>query len=382
LAIELADPPGAAVQRQSRVVAACLRAAYAWSERESRPGAMREVARMTGVVMEALGPGRGPVTPMTLAECLRRPLGELASLAGGDPSDEIAAAVLLDGDQLADAAYDLACEFALPLTPDAETAPWLPSWTRMRAEQVENQAFAVLKEAGDDAAYTRARRFLIEHPAGDRQELSEQLAAAGAKPVRYGDLVADQKYPCGETSWWWWPCPVCRWPMAVTGNSVRCRYRPHQAVYQAVRGRPGSPPRLHRTGDHAPVAPKARPAASAACVAPGIWRFIVVPGASELRIAVDLEKLGADVQMWPEGDTYDLRVSVGTLVRTFDVKEYRSARRLISDLRDRPPHAAVLLPKGCEHQAELVIAALPSLTVCTETVLRRRVKQSVPKGNP
>jgi hypothetical protein len=117
LTIELADPPGAAGQRQSRVVAACLRAAYAWSERESHPAAMREVARMTGVVMEALGPGRGPVTPMTLIECLRRPLGELASLAGGDLGEEIAAAVLLDGDRLADAVYDLACEYALPLKP-------------------------------------------------------------------------------------------------------------------------------------------------------------------------------------------------------------------------------------------------------------------------
>jgi hypothetical protein len=381
LTIELADPPGAAGQRQSRVVAACLRAACAWSERESRPAAMREVARMTGVVMEALGPGRGPVTPMTLIECLRRPLGELASLAGGDPGEEIAAAVLLDGDQLADAVYDLACEYALPLTPDAETAPWLPSWTNMRAEQVENQAFTVLKEAGDDAAYARARRFLIEHPAGDRQELSEQIAAAGAKPVKYQGLMADQQYESGKTSWWW-PCPVCRWPMAVTGDSVRCRYRPHQAAYQVMRVKPGSQPRLQRTGDHGPAAPKAGPAASAACVAPGVWRFIVVPGATELRLAADLENLGAEVQMWPEGDSYDLHVTAGTLVRTFDVKEYRSTRRLISALRDKPPNAAVLLPRGCEHQAEHIAAALPSLAVCTETVLRRQVKRSAPRSNP
>ena len=380
MTIELADPPGAAGQRQSRVVAACLRAAYAWSERESHPAAMREVARMTGVVMEALGPGRGPVTPMTLIECLRRPLGELASLAGGDLGEEIAAAVLLDGDRLADAVYDLACEYALPLTPDAETAQWLPSWTNMRAEQVENEAFAMLKEAGDDAAYARARRFLIEHPADDRQALSEQVAATGAKPVKYGDLAADQQYASGKTSWWW-SCPVCRWPMAVTGDLVRCRYRPHQAVYQVMRVKPGSQPRLQRTGERGPAAPKACPAAGAACVAPGVWRFIVVPGATELRIAGALENLGAEVRMWPEGDAYDLHVTAGALVRAFDVKEYRSARRLISDLRDKPPHAAVLLPKGCEHQAEFIAAALPSLAVCTETALCRQVKRSAPRRN-
>src|ERR1035441_7524262 len=95
-------------------------------------------------------------------------------------------------------------------------------------------------------AVARARRFLIEHPAGDRQELSEQVAAAGAKPVKYEGLMADQQYESGKTSWWW-PCPVCRWPMAVTGDSVRCRYRPHQAAYQVMRVKPGSQPRRQPT---------------------------------------------------------------------------------------------------------------------------------------
>ena len=170
MTISLASPPDGARQRQSRVVAACLRAAYAWSERESRPGAMREIARMTGVVMEALGPGRGPASPMALIGCLRRPLGELVTLAGEEPGsadDAITEAVLLDSDRLADAAYDMACEYAQQLTTAAETAAWLPSWTRMRAEQVENEAFSALVESGDKDAYTRARRLIVEYPAGD-----------------------------------------------------------------------------------------------------------------------------------------------------------------------------------------------------------------------
>ena len=107
-----------------------------------------------------------------------------------------------------------------------------------------------------------------------------------------------------------------------------------------------------------------------------MWRYIVVPGASELRIATDLEKLGADVRMWPEMDSYDLHVSAGTLERSLDVKEYRSARRLIENLRSRVPQAAVLLPKSHEHQADLIAAALPSVTVITETALRRQVRQA------
>lgn len=379
MTISLASPPDGAQQRQSRVVAACLRAAYAWSERESRHGAMREIARMTGVVMEALGPGRGPASPMALIGWLRRPLGELVTLVGEEPGsadDAITEAVLLDSDRLADAAYDMACEYAQQLTTAAETAAWLPSWTRMRAEQVENEAFSALVESGDKDAYTRARRLIVEYPAGKREELSAQIVAARARcPVKYLDLSADQQYTVPGGSWWW-PCPACRWPMTVTGEAVRCRYRPHQAVYQAIQGRAGTPPRLLRTGDRAPGTPRARPAGGAVCVDPGVWRYIVVPGASELRIATDLEKLGAAVRMWPEMDSYDLHVSAGALERRLDVKEYRSARRLIEDLRSRVPRAAVLLPKSHEHQADLIATALPSVTVITETLLRRQVRQA------
>lgn len=170
--------------------------------------------------------------------------------------------------------------------------------------------------------------------------------------------------------------------MAVTGDTVRCRYRPHRAAYQAVPGRAGSPPRLLRTGDRAPGSvPRARPAGNAVCVDPGVWRFIVVPGASEIRIATELRLLGADVRMWPDMDAYDLHVSAGTLDRRLDVKEYRSARRLIEDLRSKAPRAAVLLPKSHEHQADLITAALPSITVITETTLRRQVRQAA-RRNP
>jgi hypothetical protein len=245
----------------------------------------------------------------------------------------------------------------------------------MRAEQVENAAFSALVESGDKDAYTRARRLITEYPAGDKEELSAQVAATGRCPVKYGPLSADQMYAAASGAWWW-PCPACRWPMTVTGDAVHCRYRAHQAVYQAMPRRPGARPRLLRTGDRVPGSvPQARPAGSVVCVDPGVWRYIVVPGATEIRIATDLEKLGAGVEMWPEMDAYDLRVIAGTLDLHLDVKEYRSARRLIENLRSRAPRAAILLPKSHEHQADLITAALPSVTVITETALRRQVRQ-------
>ena len=375
-------------EQQSRLVAAALRAAYAWSERAGHPEAMKEISRMTGVVMEALGPGTGPAAPMQLVGFLRRPLGELLSLAspGRDVAadDPVSEAVLLRPDgRLADAAYDVACEYARQLAQSFETAEWLPPWTRMRAEQIQNQVFAALVESGDQDSYTRARRFLVHYPASDRPGLSARLAAAGTRcAARYSAVPPEQRYP-GADGQWWWPCPACKWPMTVTGDQVRCRYRLHQAFYQAVPGQAAtSPPRLLRTGDRRTRAvPRPWPARDAVCVDPGVWRYIVVPGASELRIAAALEKAGAEVRLWPGMDAYDLLVRAGTLERRLDVKEYLSARKLIEDLRDSPPRAEVLLPATHEHQADLITTALPSLQVVTETALRRQVRQAA-RRNP
>jgi hypothetical protein len=377
MTLNLADPPGSVRQRQARVVAASLRAAYAWSERKTHPEAMREIARMTGVVMEALGPGQGPTSPMQLVGLLRCPLGDLLSLTGGT-DDPVAEAVLLNPrDGLADTAYDRACEYAQQLT-QSMAAGWLPSWTRMRAEQIQHEVFAALVESGDPGSYVLGRRFLIDHPASDPEQLSSQLLAAGARlAARYSPLPPDQHYQAAGGRRWWWPCPVCQWPMTVTGDYVRCRYLPHQAVYQAVSGRTSSPPRLLRTDDRSPrCVPAARRAENAVCVDPGVWRYIVVPGASEVRIATSLEKLGADVRLWPDMDAYDLHVRAGRLERRLDVKEYRSARRLVEDLRDKPPSVTILLPASHEHQLDVISAGLPTVKVMTETALRRQVRQA------
>ena len=388
MTISLASPPDGARQRQSRVVAACLRAAYAWSERESRPGAMREIARMTGVVMEALGPGRGPASPMQLVECLRRPLGELVTLAGEEPGsadDAIAAAVLLDGDRLADAVYDMACEYAQQLTTAAETAAWLPSWTRMRAEQVENEAFSALVESGDKDAYTRARRLIIEYPAGEREELSAQIVAARARcPVKYSALSADQQYTAPGGSWWW-PCPACRWPMAVTGETGAL---PVPAPPGRLPGRPGTGRVTAAAAAHRRPRPGQRAAGtsrpeSAVCVDPG-------------RVALHRRprRLGTQDRHGP-GEAGRRRPDVAGdgLLRPARQRGHAGAPAgrqgvpLSAQAHRGPPQtgvprAAVLLPKSCEHQADLIAAALPSVTVITETMLRRQVRQAAARRNP
>jgi hypothetical protein len=51
-------------ERRAVVTTAALRSAVAWSRRSGEARAWREVARMTGVIMNARGPDIGPVVKL------------------------------------------------------------------------------------------------------------------------------------------------------------------------------------------------------------------------------------------------------------------------------------------------------------------------------
>ncbi|WP_409465196.1 hypothetical protein [Amycolatopsis sp. GA6-003] len=367
------------------VVAATVRAAYAWSKRHEQPGAMREAARMTGVVMAAHGPGKGPVTPAELAEALHRPLGELPCLKDC-PETEAAEMILLENGQLTAAVYDLACEYSAPLGEAIGRAAWLPTWTRMRADQIRQEAYTAMIATGRQEDYVASRKFLIEHPAGQFDTLREQLSKEGARlaPYGYEEIPEDQLHRDQNSQAWWFPCPVCRWPMAVTGDLVRCRYRPHSASYR-IRRRPASArPALDRVDAGPRIAtPKAALAAGARCVNAGIWRFVVVPGAAELRLYRALDKPGVEVQLWPGADSYDLHVKVGRHEYKADLKEYQSIGRLVDHLTTTRPTAEVVLPVTHEHQLSALENAVPhGVRVTTETRFRTRILNLRRRTNP
>jgi len=140
---------------------------------------------MTGVIMHAFGPGAGPVTPSGLVPFLRRPLGDLLPSAGERSAlDDV---VLLDLDDLTDAAMEIACDYNHALFYGRDpAAEWLPAWAWQRAEQVERLSFQSLVQAGNHA---------------------------GARLVAdYGPIPPDRVYRYGrdEGAECWWPCPVCR----------------------------------------------------------------------------------------------------------------------------------------------------------------------------
>lgn len=383
----------AASLRGRTVVVAALRAAYAWSVRLERQQAMPEISRMAAIVMAAFGPGRGPTTPREFVTALAgKELGTLLDGAG-EIDGEMAAAVLLTEDgELTDAAYSLGAEFVVPLGVPSDNAEWLPSWTRMRSEEIRRRTFKALVDRGDQKYYVAGRRLLIEHPAGeDKDELRELLAEQGFSGLtRYSEPQGDQVYRLDDGSGWWWPCKECWWPMGVTGGKparVRCRYALHKALYEAIAPEKGQrSPRLRPVGEFtATRAPRARRTENAWCVDPGVWRHIVVPGRTELRLHDQLSRLKRSdgstirVDLWPEVDgvvdAFDLHVHVGRGYRV-DVKEYRTIWRLVADLREKPPRAPVLLPKDCEWQKERV-AALSGITVYTETEFMRMIRRAL-----
>jgi hypothetical protein len=340
---------------------------------------MHEIARMTGVIMEAQGAGHAPHTPLDLVRALRGPLNKLPIFADSD--DPVSQVTLLcDESELSPDVQDLICEYVMPLNVLTDSGSWLPDWTRMRSDQIRHQVFAAMTSMKKQEVYVTSRRLLIEHPAGTAREIGELVSKSEIRVASgYQAIPGRQLHRTEPDMAWWWHCPDCRWPMMVSRGVVRCGYRPHSCVYEVIKVLANGRPTLRRIdegpGPRRP--PEARKAMDAVCLDMGVWRFIVVPGSNELRIHTQLQRLGAQVELWPVFDSYDLRVMAGDHEFTVDVKEYRSAPRLISDLRAKPPRARVLLPKSHEYQYETLRAALPRLPITTEKRFLAQVRRAL-----
>ncbi|MEV0269774.1 hypothetical protein AB0H43_13430 [Hamadaea sp. NPDC050747] len=368
-------------ETRSRITTAALRAAFAWSARSHELRAVEELARMTGVIMFEHGPGRGPVTPMDLVRLLRQPMRNLwpASLAGESADPALDDLVLLTaGDALSDDAYDVGSDYICGVMAGRDPArDWLPSWAWMRANDVEEQVFGALRKSGDPLAYTVNRRFIVEHPAGHQEEVADACNMAGAQRLaRYIPMPSSKLYR-NRDGVWWWPCPVCRWPMAVEAHMARCAYRHHRAVFQIV----DTPGRLHllptdpdghlRSVAYEPQIPAAQPADGAIQVDEPVWRFIVVPGASELRMWTALDGHGVPVVLYPGFDRCDLDIADGRWEA--DVKEHNSVGGLLRHLEDKPLKAThLVLPQSHAGQANGLRGRIPQ-RVLTENELYKEV---------
>ena len=71
----------------------------------------------------------------------------------------------------------------------------------------------------------------------------------------------------------------------------------------------------------------------------GIRRFIAAPGRAELRLADKLKELGLDVELWPNFDSYDLRIVFPDQeVWAIDVKDWVNPFLLANKVKKQSPY--------------------------------------------
>lgn len=341
--------------RRDALVTAMVRAGYSFSVRHDEPAAWLEMARMTGVVMAACGPGRGPSTVDGLLAALEQPLAELAP----DLLSDTAVAdvrVLVDG-ELNDEVLERCCERVVEvLGKNDARSQWLPSWTYTRGEMVETDAFRRLSDGANAAQYTAGRRFVIEHPAGAFDELTRAADDLGSlRPsIEYRVLPSNRVYQ-GR---FWWACPVCRFPMRVEGNRVWCTYGPHQAQYfvRRIAGSRGGPLLALRDGG-VPGRPPAAQAfhadgpSQSLCVPVSVWRHIVVSGVTELELYRWLERQKLKhpgllkIGLYPGKDKADVSVEIEAVgySELFDVKDVFDPVLLAEKVLSNPLAAKVIV---------------------------------------
>lgn len=320
---------------------------------------------MVAVLNHALGPARQLDGPAMLVDGLHEPLSSfLPSLAPADePLGEVAF-ISAEG-RIAPEVHDWAGEYANALYATSEDTgvAWLPKWSWQRAEQVERSFNAAIRTS-TAPGYSHTREFVIQNPAGSEVELLAARDRVGALPAgEYGPIPGDRTIGS-----WWWPCPTCGWPMRVLGDRVRCDIRDHDADFCAssTSAARTQAPALTCQTSMKQRKPQARDARQCVSVAESIWRFIVVPGLAELKLRDRLAALdGVQISMWPDKDTYDLRVELPSGdVLDVDVKDHARAATIISD----PPTANwLVVPNSRKQQVAVLRERLPDKHVMTSS---------------
>jgi len=171
-------------------------------------------------------------------------------------------------------------------------------------QQLIRSVFHACMEANTTSAYVAFRSLLIQHPVLTAFELQQHLMRPELDRLREHVRAA------------YAPAPVA----TLVQNHFTCCGHCGNLLLQTVAGylecedeRCRSKPRGGRQipADDGVVWLKR-----------GLRRFVAAPGRVELQLAGQLEKLGVAVELWPEFDRYDLRLTFADAVWAIDVKDW------------------------------------------------------------
>jgi len=351
-------------QRREQALTACCLAVAAETDTGLDP------ARRAAMLMDCLGVLRAVHPSCRAAKLgmhefrrgLRDPLAALLPPAGA-VDDGFGELRLLDSDGLVrDALEDLCREHLVPQV--ALERHW--PWPRVRAEQEERRLFEVLRRL-EPEEYRLARALLGECPAGSLRVLRRRWDRLW---MRFGFFESVSEWPWCQLEGWWYPCPMCRWPMRVVeaGGEVEVGCEAHRARgvhYRLSReqGGRGVAPLLIGTGKASgPVVGLPASAEHLALSRP-VWRYGVLPTLLEIELRDRLTgRAHVRVEMWPgelRPDEYDLKITAevpGRRVRTWrvDAKDWASAAALADALLEREPKPYPLLIVVPDYQAHEV----------------------------
>ncbi|WP_245812020.1 hypothetical protein [Actinophytocola xinjiangensis] len=331
-------------RRDQAVTACCLAAAALGDPALAGEVKGRRLMSCLGVLAATHVVGEAPSMARFRAG-LREPLRNL--LPEDVHTTGLADLVLLDAEgHLTDEAEDLCREFRIPSAALDEHWPW----DRVTVEQKERQVHELLRRL-PAAEYTRLRAYLIEWPVGDLRTLRRDWATM--LPQFYEPVI---DWPGRQVNGFFFACPECGWPMRAldTGRltEIRCEaHSRHGVTYSCVTDSRGdTPPHLHRVGRKA-KAVEGRPATKEAlAVSRVVWRYVTLPGLMEIELRDHAVKLGADVEMWPHQDRYDLRIALNGQVWRLDAKAWASPMALGEALSGTTPAAPRLIVVVPDHQ--------------------------------
>jgi hypothetical protein len=266
--------------------------------------------------------------------CFRRGLrGPLARLIPADlDAGALSGLTLLDDeDRLAVDVLDIGIEHLVPQP--AWEEHWL--WPRVNAEQLERQVYAELRRLRA-ADYVRARQLLVDMASGEITTLRRKWDGLLGGQLDFYEEIATQ--PWCQLRGYWFACPICRWPMRVIRPGrvyeVRCDAHARDGCVYIVDRESGS----DRLPILIPTHPGSTPLASPVtpehvALKRPVWRYVTLPGLLECELATKARSLGADVEMWPGKDRYDLKVTLRRKIWKVDAKAWASAIKLGDSLR-------------------------------------------------
>lgn len=312
---------------------------------------------MHGVFLSLVPPGAGPTTPGDLIDSLRRPMREWVPLQWDSMPSELGSFRVLGEDGLLTGdAVEYGSDYSEALFENHEAGiDWIPRWAQQTFEKVERSVYTVLSSAGQEE-YVATRQMLIEVPAGTADRVSDELHARGALHTEaYEPLPPDRQFTTGRESWYV-PCPVCKWPMHVRGSTLACRYPQHAGQFtitdeQDAAGAPSV---------RGPMPACALNAAEVVCLHEAVWRYITIPGVTEVALMSWLAEqpgISSDaIVKWPHKDRWDITVRVGTTVFEVDLKDTKSPSQIVA----RPPRVRhVVVPDYRSWQVAQLRRSLP-----------------------